>query len=108
MAKSLDELAKEIMEEFEKDGEPITEEEAKEMATMEIGAKEIKRYEQSAEPKKERKPRERKVDNEKLEILKVVAAALENEGFSPEIEREVNVHFANYTLKLTRHKKKTA
>ena len=104
--KDFEKLVADIMRESEEDGEPVTREEAEEMARMELGAKEIKRYEKSAEPKKSRKPKERKVDNEKLEILNVVAAALENEGFSPEFENETAVHFENYTLKLIRHRPK--
>ena len=104
--KDFEKLVADIMKESEEDGEPVTREEAEEMARMELGAKEIKRYEKSAEPKKPRKPKERKVDNEKLEILKVVAAALENEGFSPEFENETAVQFENYTLKLIRQRPK--
>lgn len=104
--KDFEKLVTDIMKESEEDGEPVTKEEAEEMARMELGAKEIKRYEKSAEPKKPRKPKERKVDNEKLEILNVVAAALKDEGFSPEFQNETAVHFENYTLKLIRHRPK--
>lgn len=101
----LEKLINQIMKECAEDGEPVTREEAEEMAKMEINAKKDRRYELSekAETKK-KKPKVRKVDTEKLEILKTVAAALENDGFSCEIEKEIAVHFGNYSLKLIRHR----
>lgn len=92
-----------IMKECEVDGEPITREEAEEMAEMEIKAKGLKHYEQSEKPRK--KPaRERKVDIDKLEILKRVKCLLEDYGYEVELEKEVALHFGEYTLKLTRHR----
>lgn len=72
-------------------------------------AKEITRYEQSGDRKKP--VRERKVDNIKLDILQTIAAALESEyGMNVDIEKEVNIHFnlsgEDYSVKLTRHRKK--
>lgn len=91
------------MKECEADGEPITREEAEEMAEMEIKAKGLKHYEQSEKPRK--KPtRERKVDTDKLEILKRVKCLLEDYGYEVELEKEVALHFGEYTLKLTRHR----
>ena len=91
------------MKECEADGEPITREEAEEMAEMEIKAKGLKHYEQSEKPRK--KPtRERKVDIDKLEILKKVKCLLEDCGYEVELEKEVALHFGEYTLKLTRHR----
>lgn len=91
------------MKECEADGEPITREEAEEMAEMEIKAKDLKHYEQSEKPRK--KPtRERKVDTDKLEILKRVKCLLEDYGYEVELEKEVALHFGEYTLKLTRHR----
>ena len=51
---TFEKLVLEIMKEAEADGEPITKEEAEEMAKMEMGAKEIKRYEkaETTAPKK--------------------------------------------------------
>ena len=101
-------LVTEIMKDAEADGEPITREEAEEMAKMEMGAKEIKRYEQSDE-KKERKPRERKVDEEKKWILSHVMALLLKLGVKSMITKtETEITFALnqnlYTLKLTKHR----
>ena len=96
-------LILQIMKEWEADGEPITREEAEEMAEMEIKAKGLKHYEQSEKPRK--KPtRERKVDTDKLEILKRVKCLLEDYGYEVELEKEVALHFGEYTLKLTRHR----
>lgn len=96
-------LILQIMRECEADGEPITREEAEEMAEMEIKAKGLKHYEQSEKPRK--KPtRERKVDTDKLEILKRVKCLLEDYGYEVELEKEVALHFGEYTLKLTRHR----
>ena len=96
-------LILQIMKECEADGEPITREEAEEMAEMEIKAKGLKHYEQSEKPRK--KPtRERKVDTDKLEILKRVKCLLECYGYEVELEKEVALHFGEYTLKLTRHR----
>lgn len=106
-------LVAEIMADAEADGEPITREEAIEMAKMEMGAKEIKRYEQ-AEEKKARKPRERKVDETKGQILKLVKTLIEgmllNEGEPAEVvmnaETDLGFSFKGdcYTLKLTKHR----
>ena len=108
-------LVAEIMKEAEADGEPITKEEAEEMAKMEIGAKEIKRYEQSDE-KKERKPRERKVDEIKGHILKMIKVLIEGmllgegEPANVTMKAETDLNFSykgdDYTIKLTKHRPK--
>ena len=74
---SKDEIIKQYMESlqisieeatqlWEDDQEDYIGEDGEEMTTK---AKSIKRYEQSAEPRKERKPREIKKDEEKLAII---------------------------------------
>jgi hypothetical protein len=116
MAKTLEELAKEIYKEALEDGEKVTEEEALEMAKMEMGAKDVKNYTQS-EPteKKPRKPKERKVDADKGFILTSIRGYLERllefeqgEGAEVEMETETCLHFDykgnRYTLKLTKHR----
>ena len=45
-----------------------------------------------------------KVDTDKLEILKRVKCLLEDYGYEVELEKEVALHFGDYTLKLTRHR----
>ena len=101
-------LVNEIMRDAEADGEPLTRAEAEEMAKMELGAKEIKRYEQ-AETKKERKPKERKVDKEKKNLLDCIRALIEGlgaENVSTKTETEVSFTFNGnpYTIKLTKHR----
>lgn len=109
MAKTLEELAKEIYKEMIADGEDITEEDALEMAKMEIGAKEIKNYTQ-ADVKKERKPRERKVDSEKAEILDYLkkGLTLAIDSTTIKVENEVKLHFqyngSDYSVTLTKHR----
>ena len=78
---------------------------------MEIGAKKIRRYEQSDEkPKKARKPREKKTDEEKMTLCKQIFDTLD--GFVKQInvksESEINFTFNNeeYTVKLIRHRPK--
>jgi hypothetical protein len=107
-------LTKIIFAECEKDGEPVSMEEAEEMAKMELGSKEMCRYEKANTPKKERKPKERKVDEEKAFILQNVKTLLKgmllNKGEEPIVdmktETELSFTFGGnaYTLKLTKHR----
>jgi L-lactate utilization protein LutC len=97
-----------IMEECEKEGEPVTREEAKEMAEMEIKANGIKRYEKSDKPRK-KTTRERKVDETKKKILLGCKCFIEGLGgvvVSIKTETEVKFTFEGeeYTLKLTKHR----
>lgn len=104
-------LVNEIMTEAQADGEPVTREEAEEMAKMELGAKEIKRYEQAE--KKERKPsaKVRKVDEQKKRILSEVKILLDGMGADVQaVKTETEIAFAfggdSYTIKLTKHRQK--
>ena len=107
-------LIAEIMAEAEKDGEPVTREEAEEMAEMEIGAKEIKNYAQATPTaeKKERKPRERKVDPDKKFILDLVENPLLKGLQAEEVVRktETEVEFTykgeRYSIRLVKHRPK--
>lgn len=97
-----------IMEECEKEGEPVTREEAEEMAEMEIKANGIKRYEKSDKPRK-KNTRERKVDETKKRILmncKVLVEGMGGDLVSVKTETEIRFAFegAEYTLKLTKHR----
>lgn len=98
-----EELAKQIMRECAEDGEPIEMADALEMAEMELKAKDIKNYTQST-TEKVKKAKERKVDIDKLVILNALAEQLREIGFEPKIEKEVAIHFGEYSLKLTRHR----
>lgn len=108
MAKTLQELAIEIMRECEKDGEPVSETEALEMAQMELRAKGISHYEKSDKPRKS-STRERKVDDVKRRILDECGGLLETlgaTGLETKTETEITFTFdgAEYSLKLIRHR----
>lgn len=97
-----------IMKEFEADGEPVTREEAEEIADLEIKAKANgeRRYEQSKPKNKTTK--ERKVDEIKKHLFEIIIASLENEVENGSLKNEVEYSFDfgkdRYTLKLTKHR----
>ena len=103
-------LIAEIMKECAKDGEPVTKEEAAEMAEMEIKSGAVKHYEKSDKPRKaSTKPR--KVDTTKKRILADCRVLLEGLGakvLSVKTETEVVFTFENeeFSLKLIRHRPK--
>ena len=95
-----------IMKEAEADGEPVTYEEAKEMAEMEMNAP--KRYEHEQKPRKKAE-KVRKVDEEKKEILSGLRVYIEGKGAENiTVKTETEVSFTlngnAYTLKLTKHR----
>ena len=97
-----------IMKECEADGEPVTREEAEEMAEMEIKAGNVKRYEQSDKPRK-KAVKERKVDETKKRLLADVRVLLEGLGASEvKVKTETEIAFLfdgdRYTFKLTKHR----
>ena len=98
-----------IMKEFEADGEPITREEAEEIADLEIKAKANgkRRYEQSKP--KNKTVKDRKVDETKKHLFEIIIASLENEVNNGSLKNEVEYSFdyrnERYTLKLTKHRK---
>ena len=108
--KNVETLAVEIYRECEKDGEPVTMEEAREMAAMEAKASESRHYEKSVDTvKKARKPKPRKVDTDKLFLLSTVKETLNENGIEEVTmvtETALNFSFngENYTLKLTKHR----
>lgn len=109
----LEKLISEIMAEAEADGEPVTREEAKEMAEMELSAKNNRSYEQS-ETKAQKKPKARKVDTIKKKILDSFRIVIEGmqlnngEEKNVNIKNEVELSFPycgdNYTIKLIKHR----
>ena len=116
----LEKLANEIMTECEKEGEPVTLEEAKEMAQMELDAKQVKRYEQSDKPRK-KKTVTRKVDEAKVEIIATIAQNLTRVIYSegetdylaenivilkPEREITFTLNGDSYSITLTKHRPK--
>lgn len=99
-----------IMKECAQDGEPVTREEAEEMAEMEIKANGIKRYEKSDKPRKAVK-KERKVDATKKRLLmdcKILLEGLGAEILGVKTETEVIFTFEGeeYSLKLIKHRPK--
>lgn len=110
-------LIEQIMKECEADGEPVTREEAEQMAEMEIGAKKVDTR-GSAVVKAERKPKVRKVDETKKDILGNMRIVIEGmqlnagEQAVTAIKTETELTFDylgdTYTLKLTKHRPKKA
>ena len=105
-------LIAEIMADAEKDGEPVTREEAEEMADMELGAKEIKRYETTDKPK-EKKKREVKLDEVKVEFLELIAEYMKTivpcvnpSIVNPQKEITFRIGEDDYSLTLTKHRPK--
>ncbi len=99
-----------IMKKCAQDGEPVTKEEAEEMAEMEIKANDIKHYEKSDKPRKAVK-KERKVDATKKRLLMDCKALLEGLGaeiLGVKTETEVTFTFEGeeYSLKLIKHRPK--
>lgn len=99
-----------IIKECEQEGEPVTREEAEEMAEWEIKANNIKRYEKSDKPRKTVK-KERKVDVTKKRLLmdcKVLLEGLGAEILGMKTETEITFAFEGeeYSLKLIKHRPK--
>jgi hypothetical protein len=111
MAKKVDKekLIKSIMKRAELDGEPVTREEAEEMAEMEIKAKDILDYAQ-AEEKKPRKKREVKKDPIKVDFIKFLLNLLLTNGIDNAIivneQKEIAFRIGedNYSLSLIKHR----
>ena len=105
----MEKLVADIMREAEKEGEPVTLEEAIEMAKMEVKANEdVKRYEKAEKPRKKAE-KIRKVDEEKKVLLQNVKDTLEDLGAEIKlIKTETEVTFTynsnEYTIKLTKHR----
>lgn len=103
-------LIERIMHDCDKDGEPVTREEAEQMAEMEIKAGGLRRYEKS-ETSRKPSTKERKVDETKKRILNNCRVLLEGMGaVSAQTKTETEVNFTfegeEYSLKLIKHRKK--
>ena len=106
--KNFEKLVNEIMAEYEKGGEPILREDAEDIAKMEIKAKSNRHYETST-AKKKRKPRERKIDEDKANLIGEVLEMLRNcniEIINVKTETEIKFNYNknDYTFKLIRHR----
>jgi hypothetical protein len=100
-------LILDIMKEAEADGEPVTREEAEEMADMELKANANKGKTMS-ENKPKRKPREVKKDAEKIEIIKKLADFLLTNGYNDAtiVNEQREITFGDYSVTLIKHRKK--
>ena len=114
MDNKLEKLIATIMKECEADGEPVSYEEAKDMAEMEIRAnKDCKTYAQSAEKRKPAQ-KERKVDEEKKKIISCIKVLIEGmqlnhkESVETALNNETELSFTlsgnSYTIKLIKHR----
>ena len=86
--------------------EDNTDFENEEMKGMRERAKQDRRYEKSDKPRKENK-REKKLDSDKVKIISDIFNSLRELGYNVNIanpQREIT--FDNYSITLTRHKKK--
>lgn len=104
-------LIEKIMKECAQDGEPVSREEAAEMAEMEIKNASNRRYEQSDKPRQTAK-KERKIDVTKKRLLtdcKILIEGLGAKVLSTKTETEITFVFQDeeYTLKLIKHRPKT-
>ena len=106
--KEMEKLIAEIMQQMAEDGTPVTKAEAEEMAKMEIGAKQIKRYESSGNKKVAKKPR--KIDETKLFLFKKLVNSVSDFTDTPKCKNESEFSFTyendNYTVKLIKHRPK--
>ncbi len=113
MAIDKEKLIQSIMKQAKLDGEPVTREEAEEMAEMEIGAKAISNYAQEEES--EQKPRKKRTV--KKDLVKVafihyleewlLTASVEDVKIVNE-QKEVSfrINGEDYSLSLIKHRKK--
>ena len=111
MAKTREEIAKEIMKECKADGEEVTLAEALEMADMELGAKKIKNYTQSAVEKKPKSKKEVKLDDVKVAFLAELAEILNHKVndlkiANPQKEITFTIGKDSYSLNLVKHRPK--
>lgn len=75
----LEKLTAEIMAECEKEGEPISEEDAREMAQMELNARGLTHAGHSVQdPDKPKKPKTVKISDEKKELFSEILSDLED------------------------------
>lgn len=100
-------LILEIIKEAEADGEPVTREEAEEMADMELKANANKEKTMSAD-KPKRKPRVIKKDEEKVEIIKKLADFLLTNGYNDAtiVNEQREITFGDFSVTLIKHRKK--
>lgn len=112
---TVEELAKQIFAECEKDGEPVTEEESRAMAEMELKAKEnFKNYVATEPTKKSKAKRTVKLDEDKVHLInlfKTFAEGLELNGTLSEVavtnpQKEISFIYKgdSYSISLIKHR----
>lgn len=96
------------MKQAELDDEPVSREEAEEIAEMELKAKKIIRYEQGEDTPKKRKPRTVKKDKEKIEIISKIYNLLLIQGYDNVtiVNEQREISFNDFSITLTKHRKK--
>lgn len=105
---NFEKLTEEIIKSMAEDGTPVTKEEAQQMAKMEIGAKNIKRYEKSLTPRK-KSEKVRKIDPDKLKLFNILLNSMTTNKIvvtNQKNEAEFSFLFnnSNYTVKLIKHR----
>lgn len=104
---TIEKLAVQIMKEAAADGEPVTMEEALEMAKMEIKAKESGIDKVTPAPEK-RKRKPTPPDAEKVEIIKkfydFILTNLDESATIINVQREIT--FGEYSIQLIKHRPK--
>lgn len=113
MAKTVEQLAEEIFKEFAKDGEPVTKEEAMEIAREELNAKSVKHCVQSAEKTRASPKREQKIDADKVDVIRLLFSYLQTqadfvETLTANPQREITFKYkgGDYSLNLIKHRAK--
>lgn len=104
---NFEKLVKRIMKECEAEGLPVTEAEAVEMAKMEIKATKNRASATDGDIR-ERKPRTVKKDPEKIEIISKIFNLLLTEGYDNVtiVNEQREISFNNFSITLTKHRKK--
>ena len=105
----IESLAKKIMKMCADDGEPVSIEEAREMAELELKSRGLART--LSEDEKAKKPKARKVDITKGKLLNNIKELLEEMGatdLATETETALNFNYEteNYTIRLVKHRAK--
>lgn len=108
---TIEQLAAQIFDECLKDGEPVTIDEAREMAEMEVNARGFKHEAKNLDaPTKERKPKTIKTSDEKKSLFQALAAYLdETYGENAQIVKEnkefsVQIGAKNFKIDLVEHR----
>ena len=115
-------LINQIMKECAEDGDPVTREEAEEMAEMELKAKkDCRRYESDKRKVKKPSTREKKIDTEKVRLMELFNYCLLEPNriddelpfkieFVSVVNNQKEITFSigenDYSLTLTKHRKK--